>query len=111
MEEPDGTVNVYPDLSERIQTASVDYIKSAIGVSEIESSEIASLLNRMSLPAVLKGDEVQVRVPITRSGILSLLSLSFFFIFFHSFHSFVCSFLFSCFVESGLMGCIHYARL
>jgi len=67
--ETDGTVHVYPDLSERTQVANVDYIKSAAGV-DIEPKEIAVLLNRMSLPAELHGKDVHVRVPITRSDIM-----------------------------------------
>lgn len=71
VEEADGTVNVYPDLTERVQTASVDYIKQAIGVTDddVTPDQVATLLNRMSLPAKLKGNEVYVNVPITRSGI------------------------------------------
>lgn len=69
VEEADGTVNVYPDLYERTQTASVDYIKSAIG-ADIPTDQVVNLLNRMSLPAELKGADVHVKVPITRSDIM-----------------------------------------
>ena len=48
VQEVDGKVNVYPDLTERTQTASVDYITSAVG-ADIESKEVVSLLNRILL--------------------------------------------------------------
>jgi len=69
VQEADGKVHQYPDLTERTQTASIDYIKSAIG-APIETDKIVSLLNRMSLPAELHGHEVHVKVPVTRSDIM-----------------------------------------
>jgi len=65
----DGKVHLYPDLSERTQVANIEYIKSAVG-AEIDSKEIAVLLDRMSLPAELHGKDVHVKVPITRSDIM-----------------------------------------
>lgn len=72
VEEADGTINVYPDLSERVQTASVDYIRQCIGVTndDVTPDQVATLLDRMSLPATLKANEVLVKVPITRSDIM-----------------------------------------
>jgi phenylalanyl-tRNA synthetase beta chain len=59
-----------PDISSRLQTASIEYINRCIGV-EVPSENIVALLNRMSLPAELvNSKEVRVSVPPTRSDIL-----------------------------------------
>jgi len=69
----DGKVRLTPNISPRLQTASVEYINRCIGV-QVPSENIVSLLNRMSLPAELVGQEVRVSVPPTRSGIIHFLA-------------------------------------
>jgi len=69
VEGTDGKVQVYPDISSRPHTASIDYINRCIGV-KIPSGDVVSLLNRMSIQAELVGEEVHVQVPPTRSDIL-----------------------------------------
>ncbi len=49
IQDVDGKVSSYPDMSERTQTAKLDYIKQAIGV-DIPTDEIVGLLNRISSP-------------------------------------------------------------
>jgi len=65
----DGTPQVFPDISSRTQTATLEYINRCIGV-DVPSESVVALLNRMSLPAELVGKEVRVSVPPTRSDIL-----------------------------------------
>jgi len=66
----DGKAHLFPDLSTRSQTASIDYINRCIGV-QVPSDSVVALLNRMSLPAqLLHGNQVAVSVPPTRSDIL-----------------------------------------
>lgn len=66
----DGTSQVFPDISSRTQTATLEYINRCVGV-DIPSESVVTLLNRMSLPAELVGKEVHVSVPPTRSGIFA----------------------------------------
>ena len=67
---PDGTTLLTPDVSERQETVSLDYIRKSIGVNP-SGSEIVSLLNRMSLKSKLSmdGKNAIVSVPISRSDI------------------------------------------
>ena len=66
---PDETT---PDLKTRDVEAKVPYIKSLIGVEDLETSKICDYLDMMQLPATLdvEKDAVTVAVPITRSDIL-----------------------------------------
>ncbi|CAM6034359.1 unnamed protein product [Sphagnum compactum] len=67
---PDGTSNLYPDLSVRSLEVDVSAINGVIGVS-LQAQEMAELLNRMQLSATVKSDaKLKVLVPPTRSDIL-----------------------------------------
>ncbi|KAL1918841.1 uncharacterized protein VTP21DRAFT_2863 [Calcarisporiella thermophila] len=66
---PDGTTMVTPDLTPRDTKVSTEYINSCTGLG-LSASDIASLLNRMSLDATAQEDEIVVKVPPTRSDIL-----------------------------------------
>jgi phenylalanyl-tRNA synthetase beta chain len=71
VQDAEGKIHVFPDISSRSQTASIDYINKCVGV-DVKTEEIVTLLNRMSLPAELEkdGKHVRVAVPPTRSDIM-----------------------------------------
>ncbi|CAG8638736.1 2569_t:CDS:2, partial [Scutellospora calospora] len=68
---PDGTQHIYPDLSTRTMTVKTDYINACTGL-RLDTSEIISLLKRMSLSAEPVNEEakISVEVPPTRADIL-----------------------------------------
>ena len=69
---PDGKTRVTPDISSRSTIAHKSYINACTGLS-LSSSEICSLLRRMSLLAKFSpenDDELLVQVPPTRPDIL-----------------------------------------
>lgn len=69
---PDGKVAIYPTLQYRKETVDKDDVNSKVGI-QIESSEIAKLLSKMSLPSeVSKKDKNKIDVEIgpTRHDIL-----------------------------------------
>jgi len=68
---PDGKTVIYPDISPREFSTTVDYINSGIGVS-LGAEEVVKLLNRMSLSSKLGADKnsITVSVPCTRSDVL-----------------------------------------
>ncbi|THH12542.1 hypothetical protein EW146_g7597 [Bondarzewia mesenterica] len=69
---PDGKVVLTPDISSRPMKAHASYINSCTGLS-LSSTEVKSLLERMSLPTRLSPaatDELLVEVPPTRPDIL-----------------------------------------
>lgn len=61
----------YPDMSQREETAAVEYINKSIGIN-LPPAQMADLLKRMGLSArLINGDkDVVVKVPPTRSDIL-----------------------------------------
>jgi phenylalanyl-tRNA synthetase beta chain len=69
---PDNRVEVYPNISSRAQTATVEYINRLVGFNPpLGAEEICRLLGKMTLPAEKLGEgEVVVHVPCTRSDIL-----------------------------------------
>jgi len=71
VEDADGKVTVYPDISPRELETTVDYITSSIGI-ECEAEEIVKLLSRMSLTSKLLPDKktIKVSIPCTRSDVL-----------------------------------------
>ncbi|RIB10673.1 beta subunit of phenylalanyl-tRNA synthetase [Gigaspora rosea] len=68
---PDGTERIYPDLSPRTMTVKADYINACTGLS-LETSELVTLLKRMSLSAKAVNEEAKilVEVPPTRADVL-----------------------------------------
>ncbi|CAG8616630.1 19868_t:CDS:2, partial [Racocetra fulgida] len=68
---PDGTQCIYPDLSPRSMTVKVDYINACTGLN-LETSEILSLLKRMSFSAKVANeqDKILVDIPPTRADVL-----------------------------------------
>jgi phenylalanyl-tRNA synthetase beta chain len=64
-----ATHQVTPDLSPRTIRASMKYMNSGIGI-QIEAERAATLLTRMSMRAVVEGDDVVVSVPPTRPDVL-----------------------------------------
>jgi phenylalanyl-tRNA synthetase beta subunit len=77
VEDADGKVTVYPDISPRELETTVDYITSSIGI-ECEAEEIVKLLSRMSLTSKLLPDKktIKVSIPCTRSGECEIYSLT-----------------------------------
>ncbi|KAL4267871.1 phenylalanyl-tRNA synthetase beta subunit family protein [Pleurotus pulmonarius] len=68
---PDGQTRITPDISTRVMSAHASYINSCTGLS-LSSSEVKTLLERMSLSASLSPsnpDEVLVEIPPTRPDI------------------------------------------
>ncbi|THH02408.1 hypothetical protein EW026_g419 [Hermanssonia centrifuga] len=69
---PDGTTRITPDLTYHPMTAHASYVNSCTGLS-VDSSELAKLLERMTLTASLDPDDadaVAVQVPPTRPDIM-----------------------------------------
>ncbi|KAG9284749.1 hypothetical protein G9A89_001119 [Geosiphon pyriformis] len=69
---PDGTSRVYPDLKPRVMDANINYINACTGLN-LPGKEIISLLNRMSLSAIISSDQeekIKVEIPPTRADIL-----------------------------------------
>eukprot|EP01089_Gocevia_fonbrunei_P018812 TRINITY_DN6465_c0_g8_i1.p1 TRINITY_DN6465_c0_g8~~TRINITY_DN6465_c0_g8_i1.p1 ORF type:complete len:576 (+),score=127.87 TRINITY_DN6465_c0_g8_i1:43-1770(+) len=68
---PDGEIKLLPDLSERTQVTSVEYITSTIGL-KLTADEIVKLLKKMCLRAEAADDgkNVNVAIPPTRSDVL-----------------------------------------
>ncbi|KAL6309522.1 hypothetical protein BKA93DRAFT_723109 [Sparassis latifolia] len=68
---PDGTTRITPDLSYRPATAHASYINSCTGL-KLNATEVASLLERMTLHAAVSSDPdvVDVQIPPTRPDIL-----------------------------------------
>ncbi|CAF3269906.1 unnamed protein product [Rotaria socialis] len=70
VEQVDGKVIVYPDLSDRSQDVSVQKINQRIGIN-VNADKAAELLNRMCLRAnVIDSDTLRVDIPVTRADIL-----------------------------------------
>ncbi|KAF7433065.1 phenylalanine--tRNA ligase subunit beta [Pleurotus ostreatus] len=68
---PDSQTRITPDISTRVMSAHASYINSCTGLS-LSSSEVKTLLERMSLSATLSPlnpDEVLVEIPPTRPDI------------------------------------------
>jgi phenylalanyl-tRNA synthetase beta chain len=67
----DKSIMITPQLGDRSMSASVDYINSCVGIKQ-SPSEIADLLEKMSLVAIPSADgkSLQVSIPPTRSDIL-----------------------------------------
>mmetsp|Transcript_19762 Transcript_19762/g.33978 ORF Transcript_19762/g.33978 Transcript_19762/m.33978 type:complete len:594 (+) Transcript_19762:62-1843(+) len=68
---PDGSVNVYPDLSSRVMSTHLDYVVSGTGVS-IPADTVLRSLERMCLPSKLDADSKTLLVSVgpTRSDVL-----------------------------------------
>ncbi|CAF1322083.1 unnamed protein product [Rotaria sordida] len=70
VEQVDGKVIVYPNLSDRVQDISVKKINQRIGI-EVDAEKTATLLNRMCLQTkVIDSDRIRVNIPVTRADIL-----------------------------------------
>lgn len=69
--QPDGRVERYPKIATRTMRVKVDYMNSAIGISQTPAQYV-SLLSRMSLQAKPIGDgqELEVEIGPERSDIL-----------------------------------------
>lgn len=66
----DDSVLITPDMSSRTELVTVEYINRCVGV-QFTASEIAKLLSKMMLPAVVKSEqEVEVTISCIRSDIL-----------------------------------------
>jgi len=67
---PDGKSVVYPDLSNTVFEAKVDYINRYIGIN-LPAERMANLLSRMQLPTVIKNpNTLIVSAPPTRADIM-----------------------------------------
>jgi len=67
---PNGEQIVYPDLSNVMFEAKVDYINRCIGI-DLPAQSMASLLSRMALPTVVKNpNTLSVTAPPTRADIM-----------------------------------------
>jgi len=70
VEQVDGKVTVFPNLTDRIEEVSVKKINQRIGI-DVDAKTAAKLLSRMSLPTeVMNGDTLRVTIPVTRADIL-----------------------------------------
>ncbi|CAF4556333.1 unnamed protein product, partial [Rotaria sp. Silwood2] len=70
VEQVDGKVIVYPDLSDRVQDISVNKINQRIGI-QVNAEKAATLLNRMCLGTkIIDSDTIRVNIPVTRADIL-----------------------------------------
>ncbi|CAF1198514.1 unnamed protein product [Rotaria sordida] len=70
VEQVDGKVIVYPDLSDRVQDISVKKVNQRIGI-EVDAKKTATLLNRMCLETkIIDSDTIRVNIPVTRADIL-----------------------------------------
>ncbi|KLO15860.1 phenylalanyl-tRNA synthetase subunit beta [Schizopora paradoxa] len=70
--EPNGTVRITPDISDRVTTTTASYINSCTGL-KLTSPEIQKLMEKMSLTSSVSPkspDVLQVSVPATRPDIL-----------------------------------------
>ncbi|KAI9506831.1 beta subunit of phenylalanyl-tRNA synthetase [Coemansia spiralis] len=66
---PDGKSIVYPEFETRAMNTSARYLNGIVGI-ENSDREIVELLKRMSLDANVQGNEISVKLPITRPDIL-----------------------------------------
>ena len=69
---PDGKVNTYPTLAYRKETINKDDVNKIVGI-ELNATEIASLLSKMSLPSSVSSkdkNKVDVEIGPTRHDIL-----------------------------------------
>ena len=64
-----GETKVYPNLSEREEIVTSEYISSHIGVT-LSPEEIVTLLGKMGLPSTAAGESIKVQIPASRSGML-----------------------------------------
>ena len=70
----DGSVHVYPKLSERSELIAVDEVNRKLGLS-VTGAEMTRLLNKMGLMATAtseRADQLEVRIPPTRSDVLHM---------------------------------------
>lgn len=65
----DGETSLTPQWVPRTVSASLAYLEKALGVPLVRES-IPGYLSRMGVSATLKGDEVQVTVPPTRTDLI-----------------------------------------
>lgn len=66
----DGSKQVYPTLSKRVESVDVEFVNKKVGI-QIEDSKMANLLARMGLESqVVEANKINVTIPPTRSDIL-----------------------------------------
>ncbi|KAJ2159343.1 phenylalanine--tRNA ligase subunit beta [Coemansia sp. RSA 552] len=66
---PDGTTALCPDFEPRTVKTTAKYLNGIVGV-EKSNDEIVELLKKMSLDANAQGDEISVKLPLTRPDIM-----------------------------------------
>ncbi|KAK3746555.1 hypothetical protein QZH41_017032 [Actinostola sp. cb2023] len=73
VEQPDGSVLVYPELKYRYEIVSADEINKKIGINET-TENLAKLLTRMCLKSEVTDDgkNIKVEIPPTRADILEI---------------------------------------
>ena len=64
-----GRTHITPVAEERAVRVASKYLSSVVG-AQISAEQSASLLSRMCLPSVAEGEEIVVRVPMTRPDVL-----------------------------------------
>mmetsp|Transcript_25372 Transcript_25372/g.66358 ORF Transcript_25372/g.66358 Transcript_25372/m.66358 type:complete len:602 (+) Transcript_25372:52-1857(+) len=70
VQNPDGTVVTYPDLSSRTETVDTELLCRRIGI-ECETPKLADMLTRMDLSSVVVDEKtLHVTIPPTRSDII-----------------------------------------
>ena len=65
----EGKEKFTPNLENYEMLASKKYVEKGLGLS-LEDAKIEQLLHKMSLKAKVSGDEIKVRVPVTRSDVM-----------------------------------------